>query len=438
MILALLISAFMTIVDSSTVAGVTRVDHATLHFRWDNVTYDNSYLDNAEAAALLTDLIQKMGPERIDSVSVTAYASPEGVYEHNLLLSKNRAREFSRILQPEISKLGISVKVRPGGEAWDLLRARVVADSTMSKKAKERILSQLDDNSISVATRKWRFMHGSLGATREEGDVYHWLLLNHYRYLRCLDIVIHYKDMEEPEPASPEAETTQPEPETEITEPVAPETEITEMPEEADKVPEQIADEPISARRPLIGVSTNLLYDFTYIPNYGITSIPQLSLEYYPEKGKYSFGADMEFSHWLHPDIHKYNQIRNLTFWGRRYFKREEDRFKGAYLLANMNAAQYGIGWDAKGWEGEGLGLSAGGGYKLYLGKYFFLDMGGALGLFYSGYDPYVWGNDPTGRYYYDYSGNPDDFSKRSKRLLWFGPTRIYISIGFDIYGRRR
>ena len=91
-----------------------------------------------------------------------------------------------------------------------------------------------------------------------------------------------------------------------------------------------------------------------------------------------------------------------------------------------------------KGWEGEGIGASVGGGWKVYIGKYFFLDMGGALGAFYSWYDPYVWGNDATGRYYYDYSGAPEDFVKRSKRRLWFGPTRVYFSVGIDFYGKRR
>ena len=71
-------------------------------------------------------------------------------------------------------------------------------------------------------------------------------------------------------------------------------------------------------------------------------------------------------------------------------------------------------------------------------GRRMFIDFGLALGVFYSGYDPYVWGNDATGWYYYDYAGDPDTFRKRNQRLLWWGPTRIYLNIGFDFSNRHR
>lgn len=189
--------------------------------------------------------------------------------------------------------------------------------------------------------------------------------------------------------------------------------------------------------RPVIGVSTNLPYDITYIPNYGLTSIPSLSLEIYPGKGKFTFGADVEWPMWKHPQEHRYLQINNLTLWSRFYFKPKEGRFRGWYLLANVNAARYGIGWDGRGWEGEGLGASLGVGYKVTIGR-FFVDMGLAAGYFYSGYDPYVWGADATGWYYYDFAGDPEQFVKRNSRLSWIGPTRVYISIGVDLFNRKK
>ena len=189
--------------------------------------------------------------------------------------------------------------------------------------------------------------------------------------------------------------------------------------------------------RPVLGVSTNLAYDVTYIPHYGLTSIPSFSLEFYPLAGKFTFGADVEWPMWKHPQEHRYLQVNNLTLWSRYYFKPVPGRFRGWYLLANVNAARYGIGWDAKGWEGEGLGASLGVGYKVTIGR-FFVDMGLAAGYFYSGYDPYVWGNDATGWYYYDYIGDPEQFVKRNSRLSWIGPTRVYISIGVDLFNRKK
>ena len=70
----------------------------------------------------------------------------------------------------------------------------------------------------------------------------------------------------------------------------------------------------------------------------------------------------------------------------------------------------------------------AGGSNTVQLGDY---NMLGALWA-------YVWGDDATHWYYYDYSGTPEDFKERSKRFLWLGPTRVYFSIGYDLIRRKK
>ena len=146
---------------------------ANLVFRWDKSNYEDNYLGNSEAADKLLNLLQEVGVENVDSVSVVAYASPEGVYEHNLKLSRNRAREFDAAVRARIGlqEKYIPIRVTPGGEAWDLLRLRVEADSTVSDAARTRILKLLDDDSVPRDTKKWRMAHNSLGNTPQEGDV---------------------------------------------------------------------------------------------------------------------------------------------------------------------------------------------------------------------------------------------------------------------------
>ena len=101
--------------------------------------------------------------------------------------------------------------------------------------------------------------------------------------------------------------------------------------------------------------------------------------------------------------------------------------------------ARFGLGWNARGWQGEGIGGGLGIGYKWLLGRSrLFIDCGAALGVFYAQYDPYIYGNDATHRYYYDYSGDPAQFVKRNHRFFWAGPTRIYISLGIDLFNRKR
>ena len=193
--------------------------------------------------------------------------------------------------------------------------------------------------------------------------------------------------------------------------------------------------------RPVLGISTNIPYDVTWIPGYGLTSIPSFSLEFYPKNWKhFTLGADVEWPMWKHWDTHRFMQINNITLWTRRYFRTRacDESVRGFYLLANANAARFGIGFDAdSGWQGEGLGASLGAGHRWTWGR-FFIDAGLAIGYFYARYDPYVWGNDGTGWYYYDYTGAPEDFVARRMALHWFGPTRVYVSVGFDLATKKK
>ena len=426
---------------SSRVHG--NVHESQVYFRWDKSNYEDNYRSNSQAADKVYNLMKEIGTERVDSVIVKAYASPEGAYGHNMDLSRRRAMEFDRAVKEKMGLVGadIPISVLPGGEAWEQLRARVAADTVISATAKQRTLALLDDDSVPRDTKKWRMMHFYLGETRQEGDVYHWLLLNHYVYLRCLDINIYYHDavpysLEEPveevkeEPAIvPEEPAAQPD-----TTAVAPSEAFVPSLELVSPASDNTAKRRFS---PVIGISTNLLFDATYIPNYGFTSVPSFSLEYYPARGHWTFGADVDWSHWLHYDTHRFNQIHNISLHTRRYFRSGENGFKGLYLQGALNAAEYGLGWDAHGWEGELLGANIGAGYKINFGR-FFIDMGLDVGYFYSRNDPYVWGDDATGWYYYDYVGDPAQFAPRQKGFQWFGPTRAYISIGLDLFNRRR
>ena len=419
------------------------VHESQVYFRWDKSNYEDNYRSNSQAADKVYNLMKEIGTERVDSVIVKAYASPEGAYGHNMDLSRRRAMEFDRAVKEKMGLIGadIPITVLPGGEAWEQLRARVAADTVISATAKKRTLALLDDDSVPRDTKKWRMMHFYLGETRQEGDVYHWLLLNHYVYLRCLDIKIYYHDAVPYSQEEPEEEVKE-EPATVTEEPsVKPDTTAVAASEAFAPSPELIspATESTAKRRfsPVIGISTNLLFDATYIPGYGFTSVPSFSLEYYPARGHWTFGADVDWSHWLHYDTHRFNQIHNISLHTRRYFKSGENGFKGLYLQGALNAAQYGLGWDAHGWEGELLGANLGAGYKINFGR-FFIDMGLDLGYFYSRNDPYVWGDDATGWYYYDYVGDPAQFAPRQKGFQWFGPTRAYISIGLDLFSRRK
>ena len=405
-------------------------EHFRLHFARNESEFFYTLLDNDKHLDSLAKAVKAIGPENIQSLDVTVYASPEGPYEFNQDLCRRRAEEFPSAVLPYLKGAEDKVHVTVGGEAWAELRKRVAADKKLKPEYIEQILAILDDDTIDNETRKLYI------ATKISEHNYRFLLWEHYRLLRYYDIFITVK------PQKTEQENLQDKPEKELPAKENAKDTIAVMaaPEAAFLLTESAEEAQTEPKRVFMAISTNLPYDITYIPGYGLTSIPSFTLEIMPRNSRWTLGADVEWPMWQHPESHRYFQVNNITLWTRRYFRSpSEPRRSGWYLMGNVNAARYGIGFDAyRGWEGEGLGASLGFGYRLPLGRYCFLDMGLAAGAFYSAYDPYVWGNDATNWYYYDYYGDPADFKRRNQRLWWGGPTRVWLSFGFDVWKKDR
>lgn len=372
-----------------------------IHYPVNRHVIFSDFADNAASLKLLNRWLEVTAPGDIRMLSITSAASPEGPVQNNILLSLRRGVAVQKYILDRRPDLESRMVLMSLGEAWEDLYS--LDPSLPDIQQDEALLRSLP---------KFRFI------AREYFPQLRFARVDFFPQVYAV--------------SSWESEGLLPSPVYSILGSPAPKEFKWQNPADAFAPVEK------NAIRPVIGISTNIPYDITYFPGYGVTSIPSLSLEYYPRRGHWTVGADAEFPMWRHPAQHRYMQVNNLTLWVRRYFKAVENRFKGAYLFLNANAARYGIGWNETGWEGEGVGAGLGAGYKFMLGKRLFLDLGGAVGFFYSGYDPYVWGNDATGRYYYDYAGDPNQFVKRNKRLFWFGPTRIYISLGIDLFNRKR
>ena len=209
------------------------------------------------------------------------------------------------------------------------------------------------------------------------------------------------------------------------------------------------------ARRELLSVKTNLLGYVGYMPNYGrYCPIPNVAIEYYPLRGHFTYGASFDFPWWQHYWQHKYFQIRNYQLESRYYFRRGDIElrpegqgaaYKGLYLQAYGNIAVFGICFDERrGWEGEVFGAGLGVGYVLPLGKreHWRMEFQLQVGFLYGGYDPYQWENpvNPAYQdhlYYYDWTQKPSFFKKRQYRFTWVGPTRIGITLSYDLLYRK-
>ena len=233
--------------------------------------------------------------------------------------------------------------------------------------------------------------------------------------------------------------------------------EVTEIAEAkiAPAMPE--ATEVMLPRRELLAIKTNLLLDVAYMPGYDRwCPIPNVALEYYPKKGHFTLGASFDMPWWQDYDAHKFFQIRNYQLETRYYLKGstpstdngqpyKAPAFSGFYLQAYAHLGLFGICFDAdRGWVGEGAGAGVGLGYVTPISRngHWRLEFGLQAGFFRCKYDPYKYENpvNPSYHddlYYYKWTQKPELFKKRQYRWNWFGPTRVGITLSYDLLYRR-
>lgn len=229
-------------------------------------------------------------------------------------------------------------------------------------------------------------------------------------------------------------------------------------PKEEKKVEEHTDKEETSEpkydyRREMLSVKTNFLLWGAYVPDYGQCPIPNVAIEYYPRHGHFTFGASFDCPWWIgNTTNHKYFELRNYTIESRFYMRNSDlsymdhkAAFKGLYFSAYANTFLYQLGFNAKkGWIGEGLGAGLGLGYVMPLSRnqHWRLEFSATLGFFWTKYDPFVYGcpveNVEDGLYYYNYKGDADLFKERQHRFVWLGPTRVGISLTYDLLYRKR
>ena len=215
----------------------------------------------------------------------------------------------------------------------------------------------------------------------------------------------------------------------------------------------------ILPRREMLAVKTNLLFYGVYMPGYNRwCPIPNIAVEYYPKHGHFTYGASFDCPWWQDYDAHKYFQVRNYQVEARYYLKTNEANeakgsqkpnkpaYAGFYLQGYAHLGLFGICFDAnRGWVGEGAGGGIGLGYVTPISKkgHWRLEFGLQAGFFRCKYDPYQYENpvDPTYHddlYYYKWTLEPELFKKRQYRWNWIGPTRIGITLSYDLLYRRQ
>ena len=382
-----------------------------VHFRFDKSLLDLHYMGNAQALERFAYVIDSIGLSKIDSVVIVSQSSPEGVYEHNLKLSRLRAATMHRTIGQRHPELSDRLYVHPDGESWSRLRENVAKDTKMKQSTIDQVLRIIDAD-INVGTKKWRL---------QQLPIYRYLIQTHYPRIRnSVFCIVYYAEVTPEEPAE-EVVVEVPQEE--------PVDTILEMPEEVPSQPEQV--EEVVLREPMLNLHTNLLYDLGTAVNVGV--------EYYPHNSRWSVVANYTFPWWGGDKHHRYLQLLDGELEVRRYFDKETGH-TGHYLMGYGHANLYDLSFDAeRAWQGEGWGIGLGYGYvwQPWKNKRWKIEAFLRIGYYHSLYDPYHASDPYNGKYYYDWEGTIEDFERRNRRLRWIGPTGIGVTLSYDLLTRK-
>lgn len=365
---------------------------------------------------------------------IRSAASPEGPVPNNARLAKNRAAAAIRFF----TSLGIdSAKIRVDAvtEDYDLLLA---------------MMQQNRDPDYEVLRSMWEANRDDLNRMKETFRRYNGFKLWNRLYKEYFDelravryIVVNRRDLmtsEQPEVPADTVAATFPAAE----EPVY-DVNVSQLPISIDLLP---IEHEAERRIPLLNVHTNLLYDAFYLPQYGMTSMPNVGVEFYPKSGHFTYGAWFLTPFWRHFSTHRFLQIHNYELSARYYFRKAEGDayYRGFYASAAVDASKYAIGFSKrKGWQGEGLGGQLVLGYVLPLDRHkaWKIHFSAGVGYYMTYYDPYLYGvpdffgHEEDGLYYYDTNLYRPEFKRRQHRFTWMGPTQLGISLSYDLLWRK-
>lgn len=332
-----------------------------IHYRWDKDNLDSLYLSNPQNLHLLDSILTSVDSAYINTLTIVAYASPEGQPDHNQRLSERRAKTIKNYIKSKYTSIAPEqIIIEARGENWDGLRNFVIHDNDLPSR--DEVLKIIDSPLPSLQKQSL--------LTKLNGGViyYRYILPNYYRYLRNgAFVLISYKSDLPPIPflmlaSGPGLRSSPPEPEL-----------------MAMSKSKPIVKYPIALR-------TNLLFDAIGAPNIGIEM---------PIGDHFSVLADFAYAYWRSPKNLYALQTLEWGVEGRYWFGvNEKKKLKNAEWskpLRGWNAGVYGmycsrydVQW-TNGYQGDGfwsMGLTAG--HATPIARNLALEFSLAAGYFYT------------------------------------------------------
>lgn len=361
-----------------------------IYYRFDESEFDQTYLTNSETAAHIKNYL--INSPRIDSITIYAWASPEGAYLHNVKLSQRRARTAKRFLlshAPDSTKINADkIKISPLAENWQGLEAMVV--EKYRRHDREKVLTILRDRTIGDETRKWRLQQ------LDGGYTWRYMLRNYMPQLRAATWICVWAEVIEPLPQVAQARET--------------------LSHDAGMIHVDLVPTPQPQARTIAALKTNLLYDAVTAVNFEFEV---------PIGERWSVAVEDVFPWWTGgPHDNKYAfQMWEIGVEPRYWFKKNDEvdrlagHFVGAYLMSSMYDFQYD---NALCYQGEYWSTGLTYGYAFRIGKRLNLETSVSVGYLSSDYRHYQ--PDPAYTKLYK-----DKF--RTGTLSYFGPTKLKVAL---------
>ena len=367
-----------------------------IHYRFDRIDVDSSYMDNA--AAIDTIRFCLTHSVHIDSITVYAWASPEGGYPHNKWLSEKRAaaaKELLLSLAADTTKLNEGkIKISPLAENWPGLLELVEKDYHRANR--ERLLRILRVEGIGEETRKLRIRN------LDDGYTWNYLKRHYMKQLRSATWVCVWTSVGA----------------------------IAPLPEIRDslRAPQSGLGRTVEAvGRPVsefsFAVKTNLPADLVTAVNLGVEV---------PLGENFSLNAHFTFPWWTAGPYGNKYALQMLDAEGelRWWFAPGEERLQGHYVALQGGGGKFDLQWgrDIGCYQCSNWGVGLSYGYSMSLSEHWNLEFALTLGYLAIDYQHYV----PSP----DWSVLIRDNAKAGV-LHYFGPTGLKVSLVYPFHIQR-
>lgn len=371
-------------------------ENFAIHYRVNETVVDEDYMGNKEQIHKIKHYL--VNSPRVDSITIYAWSSPDGLYNKNRSLSRKRANSAKRLLlqhSPDSAKLNSGkIKISPIAENWEGLTALV--KEGYSRKDREKVLAILGDDTMGSDNKKRELKK------LDKGRTWKYLADNYLPQLRAATWVCVWAEV------------------------------IQGMPEVAAVVQDSLEQPyiglaplppydykpvlPQEESRTIAAVKTNLLYDAVTAVNFAVEV---------PIGKRWSIVAEDVFPWWSWgPNRNKYAfQMVEIGIEPRYWFYKKEDAdvLEGHFVGIYGMSAKYDFQWDRSlCYQGEYWSAGVTYGYSLPVKEWLKLEFSASVGFMRSNYRHYQPSPEYENLYLDEYQVGV---------LSYFGPTKVNVSM---------